>query len=520
MKTVQSRLMAAFALVIVVLFSILAGTLWVAHKAGSELQTVSSHHMVSIGKLGELESAALRRAVNVRDLTINEDVKLQATLIKESQELEQLTEKLLVDLKALGSDQQEQRAVAQIETANSKVRLLLTEVRTAIDEGRFDEVKPLVLEKVRPQQLALTGLLRDTVSTKIEMSQSSAVSMTKQINRSVMWVLIASLIVALGATALAWWVSRSITGQLGGEPADAVATAKAITNGDLSTRFTVRAGKGDSLMDALNEMQASLINIVGRVRQASNSVAQASEEIAQGNQDISARTEQQASALQQTAASMEQLGTTVKQTAEHASQANQLAAKASEVAGEGGKVVQGVVQTMREIAESSHKIANIVGVIDSIAFQTNILALNAAVEAARAGEQGRGFAVVASEVRNLAQRSADAAREIKALISTSVERVEQGSNMADRAGATMTDVVAAIRNVAAIMGEITAATHEQNAGVNQVCEAVTQMDQSTQQNAALVEQSAASAEALKAQAQQLVDTVAVFKVAEHELAKN
>jgi methyl-accepting chemotaxis protein len=262
-------------------------------------------------------------------------------------------------------------------------------------------------------------------------------------------------------------------------------------------------------------MQASLSTVVASVRHTSDHVANASAEIAQGNQDLSSRTENQASALQQTAASTEQLSSTVRQNADHAAQANQLALYASTVAAQGGAVVAEVVQTMKGINESSQKIADIIGVIDGIAFQTNILALNAAVEAARAGEQGRGFAVVASEVRSLAGRSAEAAKEIKALISTSVERVARGTAQVDKAGATMTEVVNAIRGVTHIVGEITAASSEQSTGVSQIGEAVSQIDQATQQNAALVEEMAAAASNMRTQAQDLVDAVAVFKLREH-----
>jgi len=261
-------------------------------------------------------------------------------------------------------------------------------------------------------------------------------------------------------------------------------------------------------------MQAQLSRIVGAVRQSADNISTASNEVAQGNNDLSARTEEQASALEETAASMEELSSTVKQNADNAKQANQLALGASTVAIKGGEVVSQVVTTMKGINDSSKKIADIISVIDGIAFQTNILALNAAVEAARAGEQGRGFAVVASEVRSLAGRSADAAKEIKTLITASVERVEQGTALVDQAGTKMSEVVDAIKRVTDIMGEISAASQEQSAGVAQVGEAVTQMDQATQQNAALVEESAAAAESLKAQAQQLVSAVSVFKLSQ------
>ncbi|MFC7205868.1 methyl-accepting chemotaxis protein [Comamonas endophytica] len=300
----------------------------------------------------------------------------------------------------------------------------------------------------------------------------------------------------------------------------AVDAANHIAQGDLSQ--SIESGSRDEmgeLLEALQRMQGSLAQTVNSVRSNAEGVATASAQIASGNSDLSGRTEEQASALEQTAASMEQLGSTVRQNADNARQANQLALNASTVAVQGGDVVAQVVGTMKGINDSSRKIADIIGVIDGIAFQTNILALNAAVEAARAGEQGRGFAVVASEVRSLAQRSAEAAKEIKALITASVERVEQGTQQADRAGETMTEVVSAIRRVTDIMGEISAASSEQSTGVAQVGEAITQMDQATQQNAALVEQSAAAADSLKRQAQELVDAVAVFQLAQGAQAR-
>jgi len=307
-------------------------------------------------------------------------------------------------------------------------------------------------------------------------------------------------------------IARSIVKQLGGEPDTANAITHRMAQGDMSVDIALKPGDDTSIMHGIKTMRDNVAKIVAHVREGSESVATASAEIAQGNQDLSARTESQASALEETAASMEELSSTVKQNADNARQANQLAQSASTVAVQGGEVVAQVVDTMKGINDASRKINDIISVIDGIAFQTNILALNAAVEAARAGEQGRGFAVVASEVRSLAGRSAEAAKEIKTLITDSVQRVEQGTALVDQAGSTMTEVVTSIRRVTDIMGEISAASAEQSQGVAQVGEAVTNMDQATQQNAALVEEMAAAASSLRAQAQDLVQTVAVFKL--------
>ena len=328
-----------------------------------------------------------------------------------------------------------------------------------------------------------------------------------------------TLLIALGIVAIAlgvgcaWLITRSITVPI----REAVAVAEKVASGDLTSRITADSrDETGQLMQALRAMNGSLGDIVGRVRASTGTIALASSEIAAGNQDLSARTEQQAGSLEETAASMEELTSTVRQNAENARQANRLAADAANVAGQGGAMVAEVVTTMGAINESSRKIVDIIGVIDGIAFQTNILALNAAVEAARAGEQGRGFAVVASEVRNLAQRSATAAKEIKVLIDDSVRKVQDGTGQVDRAGATMNNIVDSIGRMTAIMGEIASASEEQRTGIEQVNTAVVEMDRVTQQNAALVEQAAAAAGAMQEQAAQLSEVVGTFRLALEE----
>ena len=351
-----------------------------------------------------------------------------------------------------------------------------------------------------PWSFALT-VPNDTIQSEVQQQRLVALGLG----------ILSILLVSLG---LAFALDRLVLRPIGGEPEDAARITERVAHGDLSQPIALRAHDSTSLMAQLQGMQNSLASVVANVRQGAESVATAGAQISQGNHDLSGRTESQASALEQTAASMEQLSSTVTQNADNARHANELARSASRVAVQGGEAVARVIDTMQDINDSSRKIADIIGVIDGIAFQTNILALNAAVEAARAGEQGRGFAVVASEVRSLAGRSADAAKEIKTLIGASVGRVEVGATQVTQAGQTMTEVVQAIQRVTDIMGEISAASAEQSAGVGQIGEAITQMDQVTQQNAALVEEMAAAASSLQNQAQDLVQTVAVFQLGE------
>lgn len=381
-----------------------------------------------------------------------------------------------------------------------------------LKDGQVEEAGNYLVDQVRVPQNLYFDAIRSMIALQSSLMLREGVAGKADGQSAVLLIAILGLASVVAGGALALMLTRSLTAQLGGEPGEVVKMANAIAEGDLTVEAVVRAGDTRSIMAAMNRMKLNLARIVGQVRNSSDSIATGSAEIATGNADLSQRTEEQASNLQQTAASMEQLSSTVKANAETTGQANVLAGEASASAVKGGATVGAVVTTMQDIAASSKKIADIIGVIDGIAFQTNILALNAAVEAARAGEQGRGFAVVASEVRSLASRSAEAAKEIKSLIGANVERVELGARQVHAAGSSMGEIVAQIGRVTQLIGEVSSATTEQSAGVSQVGDAVTQLDQVTQQNAALVEESAAAAESLRHQAAQLASVVSVFKI--------
>ena len=364
----------------------------------------------------------------------------------------------------------------------------------------------------RGEVQVIDNLMTEATELKVANAREANLANQARFELSV-WVMVSSAVLALSlGVLLGWLMAGSVTRQLGGEPAHAIDVVNGIAGGDLTAVIQTRPGDQVSILATLRRMQNRLAEVVGQVRASSESIATGSAQIATGNADLSQRTEEQAANLQQTAASMEQLSSTVKSNADTARLATQLASSASAVAVQGGVVVGQVVGTMEAITASSKRIVDIIGVIDGIAFQTNILALNAAVEAARAGEQGRGFAVVATEVRNLAQRSAAAAKEIKGLISDSVAKVQAGSQQVGEAGRTMADIVAQVKRVSDLIGEISSATQAQTQGIGQVSDAVTQLDQVTQQNAALVEQSAAAADSLNQQAGKLVQAVSIFSL--------
>jgi len=460
---------------------------------------------------------ANRRAIGVRDMVL---VKTPADRESAKTMAFKAHEDLQASLKALkaaiagaaDATERDRTLVAAIDEVESQYGPVAVAIVDLAASGKHDEAIDKMNVECRPLLASLLTAVKEYIGYSKEQAKLNVEASAAEYASQRTLLLVISAFAAVMAVALGWLITRRLVSSLGAEPADLSDAAQRVAQGDLSPVRGANEAPAGSVLASMGTMQGQLVGLISQVRTSADSIATASAQIAQGNNDLSGRTEEQASALEETAASMEQLSSTVKQNADSARQANQLAQGASAVAIKGGDVVGQVVETMKGINDSSKKIADIIGVIDGIAFQTNILALNAAVEAARAGEQGRGFAVVASEVRNLAGRSAEAAKEIKSLISASVERVEQGTALVDQAGATMTEVVGSIKRVTDIMGEISAASVEQSAGVSQVGEAVTQMDQATQQNAALVEESAAAAESMKVQAQQLVQAVAVFKL--------
>lgn len=420
--------------------------------------------------------------------------------------------KLLDGIEKAISSEKGKAVFAAIVAARTEYIAVRREFLAVFSQGNADAARQALQTRVNPAQAKYFKSVDDAIAYQknlMDLSVKRATDDIASIKATLLNFSIAALIMAVIAGVL---TSRSITRQLGGEPGDAAEFASKIAAGDLGQEIVLRKGDTTSMMANLKAMQKSLAGIVASVRLSADSVATASMEISQGNHDLSARTEQQASALEQTAASMEELTATVQTNSDNAQQARKVASDAEAVAVRSGTVVGGVVATMQEISESSLKIGEITSVIDGIAFQTNILALNAAVEAARAGDQGRGFAVVATEVRTLAHRSAQAAKEIKALIASSVERVDRGSALVAEAGETIQQVVNATQRVNTLINEISAASKEQSDGMGQIGEAVMQMDQVTQQNAALVEESAAAAQSLKAQADDLVHQVSVFKL--------
>ena len=511
---IGTRLTAAFgtviALAVVLGFSGILGVRAV-NAGASEL---ADNWLPSVKILGEIAESAntMRRAELRHVLEVNPDAKAAQRKLFEDTLQQKLNPALAHYDKDLVSSPEERRLADEIKTDLSAWQATVPKIFSASDSGAagLDEARAGATGESGAAFLKLASAIGADVELNSKGAEAEAVQAHATYDKV---LLVASLmmaaVAAIGAIA-AFYVTRSILAPL----RVAVTVADAVASGDLRGEVTV-TGRDEmsTLLASMQRMRVTLLQIVGNVQNASDSIATGSSQIATGNADLSQRTEEQASNLQQTAASMEQLTATVKQNADTARAATQIASTASAAAAEGGRVVGDVVTTMNDIAQSSRQIVDIIGVIDGIAFQTNILALNAAVEAARAGEQGRGFAVVASEVRSLAQRSAAAAKEIKSLIGASVEKVEGGSRLVDAAGRSMTEIVTQVTRVNDLIGEISSASSEQSTGIGQIGDAVAQLDQVTQQNAALVEESAAAAESLKQQASELARMVSAFKVA-------
>ncbi|MEF7613320.1 methyl-accepting chemotaxis protein [Aquincola sp. MAHUQ-54] len=444
----------------------------------------------------------------------SDDEQLQALFAAASKAASARSDELVKQIETLLTSDDEKQLFAKVMEHRKQFLVSRDTIRKVKNGGDAAEAERMFKDVFLPASEKYIAAMETFLDYQRQASDATARQLDDTTDRDAASLAALGVLCVLAGGVMAWLLTRSITRPL----SEAARAAEAVTAGDLSQRITA-SGRDEvaSLLRSLGEMTSALRNMVQQVRQSADSIQVASSEVSTGNADLSSRTEQTASNLQQTAASMEQLTGTVKQSADSARQANQLAASAADVAARGGSVVSQVVSTMADIQASSQKIADIIGTIDGIAFQTNILALNAAVEAARAGEQGRGFAVVAGEVRTLAQRSAEAAKQIKVLIGASVDKVDTGSRLVADAGKTMQEIVSSVQRVSDIIGEVTAAASEQSEGIGQVNTAVTQLDHATQQNAALVEQSAAAAESLQQQARHLIDAVAAFRTGDATL---
>ncbi|PKB23922.1 methyl-accepting chemotaxis protein [Janthinobacterium sp. 64] len=516
---VGTRLGLGFALVLVLLVAVTVLGIARMAQIQERLDHVINVNNVVTRLVIDMRGNVSDRITSLRILTLMtdaSDMEPEMARIKTQTSAYQETQKKLEEKFAVESTAEEKTLLASIKEYEAAAMPAIAKASALWMANDAEGATRVMIKEIRPVQkkwmeaLEQLAVLEDKLNEQMQSDARMAFDSAR-----LFMIILGVLAVAMGVAA-ALVITRGLLKQLGGEPDYTASIAGSIANGDLSIGIHTEPSDTSSLLAEMKEMRNSLVGIVGQVRVGTETIGTASREIADGNIDLSSRTEMQASALEKTASAMEELTSTVKQNADNAREANKLAATASDVALKGGSVVSQVVDTMSSINESAKKIVDIIGVIDGIAFQTNILALNAAVEAARAGEQGRGFAVVASEVRNLAQRSAGAAKEIKILIDDSAEKTERGTRLVGQAGVTMGEVVDSVRRVTDIMSEIASASQEQSAGIEQVNLSIIEMDGMTQQNAALVEQAAAAAQSLQDQAAELAHVVSIFKLVEGE----
>ncbi|MDQ2147582.1 methyl-accepting chemotaxis protein [Alcaligenaceae bacterium C4P045] len=514
---VVTRLTLGFGTLLLLVLLIAGMGLFGLSSVRERLREISDVNNVQGRLAAEMLESVMDRSIAVRNIVLMNDpqvVRTESDRIARQDKIyaAAYTELGRTFVESTSTVQKERDLHARLKSEEAATTSLIARVVTLGANREIAAAMKMLVEEVRPRQTVWLASLRELVDVETQLNREAAQAAGEDYDRTVTVTLFAvALALLLGALA-AFLITRSILRQLGGEPHSAQVCASEIASGNLMVNMHVARGDSTSLMASLEAMRQQLSNVVSGIQSSAESISSASGQIAQGNVDLSQRTEEQAASLEETAASIEQLTSAVKQNTESAQQGSVLAASASETASAGGQVMGRVVTTMQDIKTSSARVADIISVIESIAFQTNILALNAAVEAARAGEQGRGFAVVASEVRTLAQRSATAAKEIKQLIETSVQHVSSGSVLVAEAGQTMEEVVRSVKRVTDIMGEIASASSEQSTGIEQVNIAVSQMDSVTQQNAALVEEAAAAAQSMSEQASSLLQAVAQFRV--------
>jgi methyl-accepting chemotaxis protein len=511
--TTATRLFFAFGTIVVlcVISAILSITR--LNSIQSNLETVVTVNNERMDINYDMKLSVMTVARIIRSIALLKDDKAeQERQVEKLQTVSEAYDKRWDDLNRFPPSEKAKQLRADIASTVAQARDANNKFLELVNAGKTDEAAEFLMQQANPKLDAVLAALDHNIQYTLDNNKAQYEQSKADYQQARLILIIMNLIMVATAVIMGWLITRNLVRTLGAEPFEAKQLAERVAQGDLTGVVRLRTGDTTSLMYALDQMKSQLTSIVGQIKEAGESISTASGQIAAGNTDLSARTEQQAASLEETAASMEELTSTVRQNAESAAQGNTLAANASEIAARGGEVVGRVVHTMREISDSSAKVAEIISTIESIAFQTNILALNAAVEAARAGEQGRGFAVVASEVRSLAQRAGTAAKEIKDLINESVDRVTTGTEQVDEAGRTINEVVSAVRRVTDLTAEIAAASNEQHKGIEQVNSAVSQMDEVTQQNAALVEQASAAAQAMAEQAHGLRTAVSVFKV--------